>query len=809
MAEAFAATSLNVNRQKLSIDFYTQPAAFSTIYESGIRSWKTRLRRRYNRLVQISYPNKLPHLGIYAGTVYACEKFLPNHAATQWMHNHQTWISSAIAKCVDWIQLLMPKKILTPIQALLERLFIDQSVFRRSAFVLISWFGWSFLLRQFYKWLLSYENFIFENPRTGYSLRTKVWFIMLRLFRGDPMMLSAQSALPSLPIPKVKETCARWLDSVRPLMNDAEFAECKELAKEFESGIGPKLQRYLHLKRTLSTNWCSDWWEEYVYLTSRSPIMVNSNFYIIAQAQIDGYDETELPTTNQAARAANCVHALFEWRYKLDRENLEPQSSAGIRPICMNQYERLFNTTRVPFKSRDFITHYDKGVNHIVVLHKNRYFKVMCYDAAGRPLSPAELEDQFQLILSDSSPVQPGEEKVAAFTAGSRDKWYEARKDHFYDSVNAAFLREVETSAFVLALDDEAYDNRLLTQEEGSELSLLAKSLIHGNCANRWFDKSFTLVVYKNCVIGLNGEHAWADAPVLGMTTEWILWRDHRLGYDAAGHARGIRVQSASDVAPIRLRLQLTRKAIKAVNESLEEAKKIADNVDLYVYPFTAFGKNRITKKWKCSPDAFIQLSLQLAHVLDKGKHVLTYESAMTRLWRDGRTETVRSATNLAKEFVDMLQDDSIPRKDVLKKFRQAAQNHVNMNLYAMVGRGVDRHLFGLYVVCSYIGLQSSFLKKAFSMPWGLSTSQTPTNQLSYITCKDKEYSIICPGGGFGPVDPNGYGVSYTIMGDSLLNFHVSSCHDAETTNSKRFARNIEKAMIVIGEFLDEVLEVK
>jgi len=805
MAEGFAAANFVVNPDKRSIDFYTQPAAFSSIYQSGIRSWRTRLRRRYNRLVQISYPGKLPHLGIYAGTIYACEKFLPNHPATLWLHDHQSWITTLVSKGVDLIKHIVPDRWYNPIEAFLNKIFVDQSTFRRASFVLASWFGWAITMRYIYKWILSYEKFIFENPRTGYSLRTKLWFLSLKLFKGDPMMLSAQSALPSLPIPSVHDTCDRWLKSVRPLMDDDEYQECIGLTREFETGIGPRLQMYLKLKRMFSTNWCSDWWEEYVYLTSRMPIMVNSNFYIIAQAQVDGYDETELPTTLQAARAANCVHALFEWRYKLDREDVEPQNAAGIRPICMNQYERLFNTTRVPFKARDYITHYDKQ-NHIVVFHKNRYFKVMCYDKSGRPLSPAELEDQFQLILTDTTPVQPGEDIVAALTAGSRDKWYNARKDHFYDSVNKAFLREVETAAFMLCLDDEAYDNKLATQEAGSELSKLAKSLIHGNCCNRWFDKSFNLVIYKNCVIGINGEHAWADAPVLGMTTEWILWRDHRLGYDAAGHARGIRNQSAQDVAPIRLRLQLTRKAISMVKESLEEAQKIADNVDLYVYPFTKFGKHKITRTWKCSPDAFIQMSLQLAHLLDKDKHVLTYESAMTRLWRDGRTETVRSATIDAVKFVSMLLDDNIPRKEVLAQFRAATTNHVKMNLNAMVGKGIDRHLFGLYVICSYLGLESSFLKKAFSMPWGLSTSQTPTTQLADITKADKEYSIICPGGGFGPVDKNGYGVSYTIMADSLVNFHVSCNFDAESTNAKRFAHNIDKAMCMIGDFLDACL---
>lgn len=31
----------------------------------------------------------------------------------------------------------------------------------------------------------------------------------------------------------------------------------------------------------------------------------------------------------------------------------------------------------------------------------------------------------------------------------------------------------------------------------------------------RWFDKSFSVVYYKNGKTGINGEHSWADAPVI------------------------------------------------------------------------------------------------------------------------------------------------------------------------------------------------------------------------------------------------------------------------------------------------------
>lgn len=31
----------------------------------------------------------------------------------------------------------------------------------------------------------------------------------------------------------------------------------------------------------------------------------------------------------------------------------------------------------------------------------------------------------------------------------------------------------------------------------------------------RWFDKSFSIVIYKNGKSGLNAEHSWADAPTV------------------------------------------------------------------------------------------------------------------------------------------------------------------------------------------------------------------------------------------------------------------------------------------------------
>lgn len=154
------------------------------------------------------------------------------------------------------------------------------------------------------------------------------------------------------------------------------------MAEEFENGIGKKLQRYLVLKSWWSTNYVSDWWEEYVYLRGRSPIMINSNFYAI--------DAIHLQMTNvQVARAASTIHSALKFRRLLERQELEPIFIQGIVPLCSWQYERIFNTTRIPGMETDKIQHFQDS-NHIVVYHKGKYFKVVIYK--GRILKPCEIQ---------------------------------------------------------------------------------------------------------------------------------------------------------------------------------------------------------------------------------------------------------------------------------------------------------------------------------------------------------------------------------------------------------------------------------
>lgn len=77
--------------------------------------------------------------------------------------------------------------------------------------------------------------------------------------------------------------------------------------------------------------------------------------------------------------------------------------------------------------------------------------------------------------------------------------------------------------------------------------------------------------------------------------------------------------------------------------------------------------KHALTNKSaRVSPDSFIQQALQLAWYKDQGYVSATYESASTRGFLHGRTETIRSVTADSRTFVKAMLD---PKADV--SFRQ------------------------------------------------------------------------------------------------------------------------------------------
>ena len=62
----------------------------------------------------------------------------------------------------------------------------------------------------------------------------------------------------------------------------------------------------------------------------------------------------------------------------------------------------------------------------------------------------------------------------------------------------------------------------------------------------------------------------------------------------------------------------------------------------------------------------------------------------------------------------------------------------------------------------------------------------------------------VCPGGGFGPVSDNGYGVSYMFAGDLTFFFHVSSKKSSTETDSQRFVDYLYESLKEMKELFQE-----
>ncbi|KAM4619302.1 carnitine O-palmitoyltransferase 1, liver isoform 1-T2 [Polymixia lowei] len=760
MAEAHQAVAFQFTVTPDGIDLQLCHEALRQIYLSGLHSWKKRFIRFKNGVMTGVYPGSPTGFMVVVVSYMSYNKY-----------NQLDPSLGVVAKLGQHIPI--GRYMSTDSQRVVGGVLVGTGL----------WVTIIFIMRNALKGLLSWHGWM--HARHGsVSWSTRLWMLLVKLFSGrKPMLYSFQNSLPRLPVPSVKDTCTRYLESARPLMDDDQYTRMEGLAKDFEKNLGPRLQWYLKLKSWWASNYVSDWWEEYIYLRGRGPIMVNSNYYAMDFLYV-------FPTSIQAARAGNAIHAIMLYRRKLDRAQIKPLMLLHTIPMCSSQYERMFNTSRVPGVDTDTLQHTNES-KHIAVYHKGRFYKVwMFYD--GRLLLPREIEQQMERILADKTEPLPGEEALAALTAGERTPWAKARDTYFKNGKNKHSLDAIEKAAFFVTLDDT--EQRFEADNPVKSLDSYAKSLLHGKCYDRWFDKSFNLIVFKNGTMGLNAEHSWADAPIIGHLWEHVLSMDPvRLGYNEEGHCCG--EPHPNLPGPQRLQWDIPAECQEVIQSSLTLARTLADDVDSHIFPFNDFGKGLI-KKCRTSPDAFIQIALQLAHYRDKGKFCLTYEASMTRLFREGRTETVRSCTLETCAFVrSMIRDET--REERLRLLKEAAEKHQNMYRLAMTGNGIDRHLFCLYVVSKYLGEESAFLKEVLSEPWRLSTSQTPLQQVElFDLVKHPEY--VSSGGGFGPVADDGYGVSYIIVGENLINFHISSKHSSPETDSHRFGGNIKQAMLDI-----------
>lgn len=92
-------------------------------------------------------------------------------------------------------------------------------------------------------------------------------------------------------------------------------------------------------------------------------------------------------------------------------------------------------------------------------------------------------------------------------------------------------------------------------------------------------------------------------------------------------------------------------------------------------------------------------------------------------------------------------------KEEKLALFRKAADKHQNMYRLAMTGSGSDRHLFCLYIMSKYLGVDSPFLKQVSGFNLSFNVCLTPLCTCHITNEMSNENSIAWPLGPFGALE--------------------------------------------------------
>ncbi|KAG8764817.1 hypothetical protein FRC12_007866 [Ceratobasidium sp. 428] len=634
-----------------------------------------------------------------------------------------------------------------------------------------------------------------------------------------------QRSLPKLPVPKLRPTLDRYLKSLEPLIAEAgeasaaaEMKKRQQMAEEFENGIGKLAQaRLIDLDRASENNWLDDnLWIKKAYHEWRAPLLINSNWWLLFQddptipEHIRKHDGTsslqpsvKLPTGGevgewQVRRAAWLAARFMNFKERTDAQDIHPDSSrTGLwfnRPA-----RRLFNLTRIPKPDCDMLNAKpsEKNGRHIHVMLNDWCYSIQAYDGANRNVGVKEIEHRLWEVVRD---VQRREERgerarrVGILTTDERTQWAKNREylltlsDQNRDSFNT-----IESALFTISLDPytlppsthqtskpDVYKQPILDAQVRNTSSGI-------NGLNRWLDKSLTVSVESNGRAGMNGEHSPCDALIPSIIVDYVLAEpvDVSAFVESPAKLGGVEYVGASEGGEGWRFLDWVVDANieEEINGAEARAKAIVEDSDASQLWFSEYAADWMKKSAKVSPDAYIQLAIQLAWYKQRGGFTATYETASTRLFKHGRTDVIRTYSSDSRAFVKAMVDALATPEARLAALQQAATSHNAYTRDASMGKGCDRHLFGLKQMLRPGESSPLFEDKLFakSAEWKLSTSGLSAGERFLGT-------------GFGTVWPDGYGINY-LAGPKLIKFGIETKHSSPTTSTADFKAKIVESL--------------
>ncbi|KAJ1954715.1 hypothetical protein GGI12_005730, partial [Dipsacomyces acuminosporus] len=262
--------------------------------------------------------------------------------------------------------------------------------------------------------------------------------------------MSFQDKLPRLPIPPLKQTIDRYLESIAPVASgdDSALAETHRRASDFLKVAHRLQQRLVSYDKAQPSSWLEDWWLELAYLSWREGLCINSNYWISYAHDPHAYGlatapQALLPNSAgyhlgaiwdskeygefQIRRAARFIQRMLDFKERIDQGRV-PAERTRAGPLCMNQYNLIFGMTRIPRMGCDVLRQdkATKSSHSVLVIVEDQLYSLEVIDGAGHRKPDGDLETELQAIAADIIQRREAGEldpAVTVLTGGHRDRW--------------------------------------------------------------------------------------------------------------------------------------------------------------------------------------------------------------------------------------------------------------------------------------------------------------------------------------------------------------------------------------------------
>eukprot|EP00095_Tigriopus_kingsejongensis_P012708 maker-scaffold22_size673200-snap-gene-5.47 protein:Tk12708 transcript:maker-scaffold22_size673200-snap-gene-5.47-mRNA-1 annotation:"choline o-acetyltransferase" len=610
----------------------------------------------------------------------------------------------------------------------------------------------------------------------------------------DPLVI------PKLPPVRVEDTLKRYLDVLRaPLAHEEDaLTTTRILVEEFlkDEQLVQDVEELIHKRREERSNWSYEWWLDDMYFNCELPLPINSSPGFVFPKQNFHHSNVE-----RLSYMAKLTQGLLVFKQKIEANALQPDYVASKKDgtkqeLCMAQYKRIFSCYRRAQTDQDAHLDLDGTQSReretVAVLILSQIF-ILPVKVSGTWLGAEEVFQNLWSIYEHarSFPIQDYVNRPTVLTSLNRRKWGKARNTLIRDDVNRGNLHEIEHCLFLICLDEETQNPTDVERSLTSRFrQMLSGNGPFSNGTNRWFDKTMQLVASLDGTVGMCYEHSVAEGVAVVSVVETILTRikEDMEVYPTPGMARPL-----TDMSVVHLEWTVNPNLRSFIVEALGDFKELDDSADLEVFTFTGFGKNQI-KSFKCSPDAFCQMVLQLTyfkvHFSSHRVHnklCFSYESGSTRRFAQGRVDNIRSSHFEALEWVRAMLDEGLDSATKLTLFKKAMNKQTRIMTENITGEGLDIPLLGIREACMLLRPDEEmalFTDVNYSQAalFQLSTSQVTTPQLQGAFM------------GYGAVVPDGYGVSYNLLEDHII-FCVSSFFVAMDTDSRVFIQQLTQSL--------------